>query len=226
MGWLAEVMARNEKVTGFLAGPFSGTCSGSVPAVESYHGLFRGPSANQHIYMNLDGSALSVIPGSTVGGVIGRTLAPQGLPLLPEARQRRRAAALWGPTLAPRLLGPSRDAFLGLGRSGTDPQRVLMRWYVGAVTPGTSGRSGTGFDTSRHRAHRQRVASGPHYNRRGVGCWQPESHAAKGQWRIKEPGRCGGWEAAGAFRACGGFAGVRVGVECLLVGGRVSLFGP
>jgi len=152
MGWLAEVMAWNEKVTGFLAGPFSGTCSGSVPAVESYHGLFRGPSANQHIYMNLDGSALSVIPGSTVGGVIGRTLAPQDLRRLPEARQRRRAAALWGPTLASRLLGP---------------QRVLMRWRVGAVTPGTSGRSGTEFDILRHRGHWRSSGCSPSWRAEG-----------------------------------------------------------
>jgi len=51
MVWLVKVMARSEKVIVFLAKSFSGTCSGPVSAVKSYHRLFRGASANQHIFM-------------------------------------------------------------------------------------------------------------------------------------------------------------------------------
>jgi len=67
MGWLDKVMARNEKVTGCFAGFFSGTCSGLVPAVKSYRGLFRGASANQHnFYVKIGTLAMSIVPNKNV----------------------------------------------------------------------------------------------------------------------------------------------------------------
>jgi len=54
MGWLAKVMTRNKKATGFFAGLFIGNCSGPMHAFELYHCLFRGASANQHTYMSTE----------------------------------------------------------------------------------------------------------------------------------------------------------------------------
>ena len=64
---LAKVMPRNEKVTGLFAGFFSGTCSGLVPAVKSYRGLFRGASANHHnFYVKIGTLAMSIVPDKKV----------------------------------------------------------------------------------------------------------------------------------------------------------------
>jgi len=49
MGWLAKVMARDKKATGYIAGSLSGTCSEPLSAFESYHRLFRRAIEIQHI---------------------------------------------------------------------------------------------------------------------------------------------------------------------------------
>ena len=150
--WLARSMARNEKVMGFLAGPFSGTCSGLVPVFESYHKLLCGPSANQHIYMNLDGSALSVVPDQRDRGRYRPDIGRRAC----DGCQRRGNDS-----------APLRSGVQLLLLAYWAPQRVLMRWYVGAVTPGTSGRSGTEFDILRHRGHWRSSGCSPSWRAEG-----------------------------------------------------------
>jgi len=63
MGWLAKVMARNEQVTGFIAGFFSVTCSGPVPDAQRIPwGVPLRGSHPEQISVNLGDLVISVVP--------------------------------------------------------------------------------------------------------------------------------------------------------------------
>jgi len=67
MIWLAKVMARNEKVTGFLARFFSDTCSVPVPEERILpRAVLRGECSWAHINVKIRALAMSAIPDKKV----------------------------------------------------------------------------------------------------------------------------------------------------------------
>jgi len=67
MGWLAKAKARCEKVTGFLAGSVSGTCSAlSSAAATIPRAVPRGEWNLANIYVKIDTLAMSVIADKKV----------------------------------------------------------------------------------------------------------------------------------------------------------------
>ena len=103
-------------------------------------------------HVNLDGSALSVVPDQRDRGRYRPDIGRRAC----DGCQRRGNDS-----------APLRSGVQLLLLAYWAPQRVLMRWYVGAVTPGTSGRSGTEFDILRHRGHWRSSGCSPSWHAEG-----------------------------------------------------------